>query len=299
MSSSLVLEAELSAQPFPNMRFLMPGIFLFFFLTTVVFVHAGEIDSVRAKVAPVQCFGLRNGVILIDTVFGGEKPFFYSLDGQTYTTNPIFDRLWAGDYMLHVRDASGATKSWPIKVKEPAFLDIKLLVSDLSVVAGGTVSIRALTSVEPEFLNQIEWWPAHLFPKQDTLRHTIPITETTQIAVIVHDQNGCMASDETTVEVEKANLYFPNVIKPGSATNAYFTVFAGEGVQQVVSLQVFSRTGSMVFERLDFLPNAPQLGWDGLWNGKSVESGVYPYLAVVALLDGKKIRYEGTVTVVN
>jgi len=281
------------------MRFRSPGFFLFFFLLTVVFVHAGEIDSIRTKVTPVQCFGMRNGVILVDTVFGGEKPFFYSLDGQSYTTNPIFDRLWAGDYVLHVRDASGAAKSWPIKVKEPALLDIKLLVSDLSVVAGESVSIRAMTSVEPAFLHQIEWWPAQLFPRQDTLRHTIPITETTQIAVIVHDQNGCMASDETIVEVEKTNLYFPNVIKPGSATNAYFTVFAGEGVQEVVSLQIFSRSGSMVFERLGFEPNAPQQGWDGRWNGKIVESGVYPYLAVVALLDGKKLRYEGTVTVVN
>jgi hypothetical protein len=280
------------------MRLVTFGLFLSFFSTGIL-AYSSEVDSIRAIVTPVQCYGLRNGVIRVDTVFGGEKPYFYSLDGQTFTTNPTFDLLWAGVYTLFVRDASGGTKNWLIVIKEPDELLVKLVVSATSVTIGEPLKIRALASVETDFLEQIEWMPLTLFPIQDTIRQTVSISESTQFTVTVRDYNGCMARDELTVEVEKTNVYFPNVIKPGSASDAYFTVFAGEGVKRVVSLQVFSRGGSLVFERLDFQPNAPLQGWGGRWNGKVAQSGVYPYLAVVELWNGKQFHYEGTVTVVN
>lgn len=281
------------------MRIATPGFFLLWFLLTGFYARASDIDSIRAIVTPVQCYGLRNGVIHVDTVFGGERPFFYSLDGQTFTTNPSFDHLWAGDYTLYVRDASGSTKDWPITIKEPAELQIKLVANETTVVAGEPLNLRAISNVEPDFLQEIEWRPPSLFARQDTLRQTLSISETTQFAIIVRDQNDCTASSELTVEVEQAKLFFPNVIMPGSASDAFFTVFAGEGVRRVVSLQVYSRGGSLVFERIDFQPNAPLLGWGGRWNGKMAQSGVYPYLAVVEFWDGKQLRFEGTVTVVN
>ncbi|MBC7773810.1 MAG: gliding motility-associated C-terminal domain-containing protein [Phycisphaerae bacterium] len=280
------------------MRLVKLGSLLVFF-STCFLVHSSEVDSVRAVVTPVQCYGLRNGVIHVDTVFGGERPFYYSLDGQTFTTNPTFDRLWAGDYTLYVRDGTGYTKNWPITIKEPAELLVKLIVGATKIEAGEPLNIRALASVETDLLQQIEWRPPVLFPRQDTLRHTISIYESTQFAVIVRNQNGCTASDSLTVDVEKTNVYLPNVIKPGSASDAYFTVFAGEGVRRVVSLQVYSRGGALVFERQDFQPNAPLQGWGGRWNGKTAQSGVYLYLAVVEFWSGKQVRYEGTVTVVN
>lgn len=280
------------------MRFATPGLFLIF-LFTDFFAHSSEVDSIRAIVTPVQCYGLRNGAIKVDTVFGGESPYFYSLDGQTFTTNPSFDHLWAGEYNVYVRDASGGTKSWLILVKEPAELLVELQASESAVVAGEPINIRAIPTVEPEFLENIEWRPPFLFTRQDTLRQTVSISESTQFAIIVRDQNGCTASDDLMVTVEKTNLYFPSVIKPGSASDAYFTIFAGEGVRRVVSLQVYSRGGSLVFERLDFQPNAPLLGWGGRWNGKMVQTGVYLYLATVEFWDGNNRRYEGTITVVN
>ncbi|HND89684.1 MAG TPA: hypothetical protein PK971_15230, partial [Saprospiraceae bacterium] len=54
---------------------------------------ASCVDSVWWKVESVQCYGLRNGLLRVDTVFGGERPFYFSLDGQTFSTRPEFDRL--------------------------------------------------------------------------------------------------------------------------------------------------------------------------------------------------------------
>lgn len=285
------------------MNIVRPSIKILFLLLfwTLAFraVHASGVDSIRVVVTPVQCYGLRNGAIRVDSVFGGQKPYYYSIDGQTYTTNPLFDRLWAGEYMLHVRDASGGERNWSLQVKEPAELVVKLLASDTTVVAGAPLQLRALSSVEPEFLSEIVWRPPFLFQNHDTLRQTVQISETTQFAVILRDHNGCTADYDLTVEVEKTPLYFPNVIQPGSAADAYFTVFSGEGVKRVVSLQVFSRNGALIFEQTDFPPNAPLLGWGGRWDGRFAQPGVYPWLAVIEFLDGKVQRFDGMVTLVN
>jgi hypothetical protein len=273
---------------------------LFYFAFWLPFsARSTEVDSIHTVITPVQCHGLRNGMIQVDTVFGGEKPFYYSLDGQSFTTNPIFDRLWAGDYSLFVRDASGGISIWPFKIKEPAELQVKLVASETKVSAGASLNLRALASVESEFLQQIEWLPQVFFPRQDTLKQTFTISEPLEISITLMDLNGCKATDRIFVELEEPRIYIPNAIKPGSASDAYFTVFSGEGVRRVVSLQVFSRGGSMIFERSDFQPNAPLLGWGGRWNGKTAQAGVYPYWVVVELFDGKQVRYEGNVTVVN
>lgn len=281
------------------MRYFPPLLAIFLFLFAQHSVLASGIDSVRTLITPVQCFGLRDGIIDIDAVFGGVEPYYYSIDGQIYTTNPHFDRLWAGEYTLYVRDAAGSVQQWPIRVKEPPPLEVQLQVTEKVVVPGETVQLRALTNVEPEFLSEIAWQPASLFSIHDTLRQSVAVVSPTEFSIIIRDKNGCMASDRLQVEVSETQLYFPNVIKPGSGDDAYFTVFSGPGVRRVVTLQIYSRSGAMVFEHRDFLPNAPLQGWGGRWDGQTVQAGVYPYLVVVEFLDGKKHRYEGTVTVVD
>jgi hypothetical protein len=277
-------------------------IFVFFALWSAFFgmapLAAQGPDSVSVLVTPVQCYGLRNGAIKVEAVFGGALPYSYSLDGISYTTNPLFDRLWAGDYKLYVRDANGAAKHWPVKVKEPIELKVALVLSDSVVVAGEPLFVKAVLNLEKEFVQELEWRPPFLFPQGDLLEQTVYLEEKTQIAVRVRDKYGCTATDNKYVEVQKAKIFFPNVINPGSVSDAYFTAFAGEGVRKIVTMQVFSRSGATVFERQNFEPNSPLLGWGGAWEGQRVQSGVYPWRALIEYSDGKREAFEGTVTVV-
>lgn len=261
---------------------------------------AQGVDSIRTLITPVQCHGFRNGTIHIDTVFGGIPPYYFSLDGQSYSTNPTFDRLWAGKYTISVRDASGVARQWVILLKEPAALLVKLDAAAWEVSPGEVLSLRAIASVEREFLESIVWMPSDLFLNQDTLRTQIQLTETTQITVQVTDQYGCTDSDQRTIEVNSTPMYIPNAISPGSAdNNRYFTVFGGEGIRQIASMQVFNRGGSLIFERRQFPANAPSMGWDGRAGNNYVQPGVYTYLIVVELFNGKLKHFRGTVTVVN
>jgi len=257
------------------------------------------VDSLWYKAEPVQCYGLRNGKIIVKKVFGGTAPYFYSIDGQSFSTNPEFDHLWAGNYTLSVRDATGCVKTIAIKLSEPSELELRLLASDSNIVAGKPLFLKALISPDTANLRFIQWRPPHLFSKQDTLQQQLIISESTNFALEIIDNNGCTARSHLTVTVAQTNIYIPNVIKLGSTQDAYFTVFAGEGVHQVLSLKVYSRVGATVFERLNFPANDPLIGWNGRWDGQKVQTGVYLWLADVELLDGSKAHFEGNVTVVE
>mgnify|MGYP001226933067 CR=1 FL=1 len=94
-------------------------------------------------------------------------------------------------------------------------------------------------------------------------------------------------------------MYFPNVFRPGSGQDNYFTVFAGEGVSKVVVLQVFGRNGDMVYENRNFLPNDPVDAWTGKIGDRTAPPGVYTWLATLEFLDGSRQHYSGNVTLLR
>ena len=256
------------------------------------------VDSIHLDVQPVQCHGLRNGLVRVDTVFGGERPFYYSIDGHTFSTRPEFDRLWAGTYIVYVRDASGCVLSWEVEVTEPEELLVEITADVTSVESGLPVHLRAEVWPDDAEIKIIDWRPPFLFDTPNALQQTAYPNVTTTFAVEVIDQNDCVARDQVTVEVTRTSVYFPNVIKPTSNSDDYFTVFAGEGVSQVAHLQVYARTGEMIFERENFQPNDPVKGWNGRLKGRRVQAGAYVWVAVVEYLDGTRRQFSGAVTVV-
>jgi len=266
--------------------------------TSFTVLRAGCIDSLHIHVQPVKCHGLRNGVIEISEVFGGKTPFYYSLDGKTYSTRPVFDLLWAGEYLLYVRDSTGCEQIYPVLVPEPEELQVKLSVNDSSVIAGTWVQVKATVYPPDTELEAISWRPPALFATQFQLLQNVRIVEDTDIAIEIRNLDGCIARDQLPVVVEQTNLYFPNVFDPGSNQDNYFTLHAGEGVSRIVLMQVFDRAGNLVFEKRNFQPNDPMSGWNGKWQGRLAPAGLYPWVAQIEFLDGNRKRYSGGVTLV-
>lgn len=275
---------------------LPPLLFLLVLLNTDTTLHADCTDSVHVTVRPVQCFGLRNGAIEIKEIFGGTAPFFFSLDGQSYSTRPVLDLLWAGEYTLYVRDSTGCVQTYPVSVTQPEELRVFLSLSDTSVVAGTWIQAHATVTPPGSVLTTISWRPPALFAQPFNLSQSVRIVEDTDIAIEVRNANGCVARDQASVTVERTNLYFPNVFNPTANQNNTFTLFAGEGVARIVSLHVYDRVGNLVFERRNFQPNDPLAGWNGKWRGRQSPAGVYPWVGQVEFEDGTRQQFAGNVT---
>lgn len=277
-------------------RFLL---FLSFLFLTASLARAGCVDSIHIKIQPVQCKGLRNGVVEVIEVFGGQAPYYFSIDGQSFSTRPVFDLLWAGEYTIYVRDASGCVQQYQVLVPEPEEFRVKLTVNDSSIVAGEWIQIKAIVYPKGSTVTSIEWRPAALFVFQNQLTQTVRVAEDTRFAVEIRNSNACTAYDELDVPVAQTNLYFPNVFNPRSAEDNYFTLFAGQGVSRIVSLQIFDRGGNLVFEKRNFQPNDPLKGWNGIWGDRMAPSGVYPWVAKVEFLNGNEQHYSGSVTLIS
>ena len=113
---------------------------------------------------------------------------------------------------------------------------------------------------------------------------------------------GCLATDDINIQVKDVRkVFIPNVFSPNfDGTNDYFTAFADiPNVQSIKSLRVFNRWGAVVFEQFDFQPNQTSAGWDGTFENKEVDMGVYVYLIEVLFLDGVVLNYSGNVSLVR
>ncbi len=120
------------------------------------------------------------------------------------------------------------------------------------------------------------------------------------IIVEAFDQEGCFASGEVGISVNKAiNIYVPNVFYPGSEENGFFGVFSGPEIQELRNFHVFDRWGNALFARETMPTNTPGAGWDGTFRNQPMQPGVYVYYFEVLKLDGSTVKYKGDVTIVK
>jgi hypothetical protein len=257
------------------------------------------IDSIHTSVQDVSCFGLRDGAIQIDSVFGGQPPFYYSIDGITFSTHPVFDRLWHGEYQLWIRDALGCERKLFVLVTEPDPIDIYLVASDTVVPSGTPIHLEIKGWPDSLAIGQIQWRPPALFDTQQRMEQSVSLSESVTIAAIVTDLNGCNSTALMDLEIEKVKIYTPNVLKPSVAEEAYFTIFSENSLDRIKYLRVFSRNGSMIFEQSNFPVNNPADGWDGKWQGSLVPPGVYSWTAMIEFADGHIEQQQGSITVIR
>ncbi len=90
-------------------------------------------------------------------------------------------------------------------------------------------------------------------------------------------------------------IFAPNVLKINAlGENDHFTIFMGEAVfSQIQRLEIIDRNGVAIFQKRDFLPNQPELGWDG----SGAQPGVFMWRAALLMPGGGVENLVGTVTV--
>jgi FG-GAP-like repeat/SprB repeat len=244
----------------------------------------------------VQCFGQTNGRIDIST---SDTTLLFSLDGQPFISGREFDDLSAGQYSIVAENIFGCNDTTDIQVFEPAPM-LVLLPADTSLLLGDSLRMEILTTGEAPL--RLVWSDTSFLSRpNDLVTYTRPL-KSLRYQLTITDQNGCIASDQITISVERIKQVFvPNVFSM-TAANDYNTRMApgfGSSVERVRSLQVFDRWGSLMFGVENALPGDAALFWDGRSRNKVVEPGVYIWQIAVELVDGTVVQYNGDVTVIR
>ena len=112
------------------------------------------------------------------------------------------------------------------------------------------------------------------------------------------DQNHCRYTD--TVKINcinlicgQPNLVIPNAFSPNDDGVNDKLCFRGEWIREF-HIAIFSRWGEKVFETYDI-----NECWDGRYEGKKCQSGVYMYTCDIVCEDNQAGTFKGDVTIIQ
>ena len=258
--------------------------------------------SATLEVKQLTCNQTKGGAIRINAT--GEAPFEYALDGGNFSTKDEFQSLEPGNYFVIVRDNNGCDTTLQATLDQPEALDIALQVDITEtppILPMGDSAILSIQLSKPaESIVSIAWLPDSIGCNTCTTA-TVSPKESTTYKVRVTDANGCVATADLLLFVEKLQrVFMPTAFSPnGDGNNDFFYVSAGQEIRAVKSFRILNRWGAMVYSRENILPNDPSTGWDGTYNGKYLQNGVYVYMAELELSSGEVVLIKGDVTIVK
>ena len=257
----------------------------------------------------ITCFGEQDGIIQVDSVFGGIPPYILSIEGSNGyfeqfqlngNSGQLFDQLGPAVYSLLLEDSQGCWFQKDYTIFEPSEVIVEILQGDTLVQQGATVALPITHNVSIPIIN---WTPPDSL---SCLQCDEPIarpTNTTQYQVTLSDENGCFDTDEVTINVEiSRDVYIPNAFTPDdSGFNDRFLIRSNNpGVVEVLEFKIFDRYGAILFEAFDFQPNDYDYGWDGNTAAdEPVQPGIYTYYALIEYYDGEEVLWEGKILLIR
>lgn len=221
----------------------------------------------------------------IEVIASSPFPLIYKLDSTENTTG-IFTHLASGNYSIVVEDPYGCKSIKQVNVGDSSNLIIQEIITTPTGCNNekGSIEVVGVENVEI----YIEEFPGESW--NSTIRELAAREYTLKLV----NQVGC--SLDTIVRIlEECEVYMPNTFSPnGDGINDVF----GAINQSFVSkweLTIFDRSGSMLY----FTDNAYS-GWDGTYNGKIAQVGVYAWSLVYRISSQEVDIYTfGDVTILR
>ena len=269
--------------------------------SVAVFRNEKRPESINFTTKKPACYGEQNGSLTISSTTGGTSPYLYSLDGKVYTTRKAFTNLNAGQYKLYVQDASGCVLDSTFNISQDRQIGVSMGL-DTTIKLGD--SILLVVGVNSPNIKRVIWssYTDSLCAKDSAcLQQWVRPVRQTTYKVTVRDTAGCKATGSVTVSINKTRpVFMANVFSPNNdGNNDIFMVNGSQVVKIIKRFQIFDRWGERVSDYQNFQPDNPAFGWDGKFNGKDVQSGVYPYYVEVEYLDGAVEIIEGSITLMR
>lgn len=245
-----------------------------------------------------SCFAGSDGTIEITSFIGGEGPFTYKYEESMFTdlasmqfstgmhTISIFDK-----YECEIIKTFEIASSPPIEITTDAEVTIKY---------GERGLFTAEVNIDDDLLSSITWTDEEGNFLAEGKEVEIG-TEQEIIIVTGEDINGCLATAKVTILIDyEVEIFYPNVFSPnGDGTNDNFMLYNNGSLESMNTLQIFDRSGELVFEKTNMLFNESQIGWNGEFNGQVVQPGVYVFIISYTQGNGDPKIMSGSITVVR
>lgn len=241
-----------------------------------------------------------NGQLAIQAVVDGTAPYLYRLGTSSWLPVGTFQGLPPGNYTLEVQDANGCRFDTAFTLVGKGAFQVSL-GPDLIVPAGSMLTLSATLTGTPGVLEEIIWEPSGI-GCPTCLLADITVSSETAVTVRVRTADGCESTDELRIGIERLPRRFwaPTAFSPDfNGINDRFMLFGNELMVMVSSLEVFDRWGNMLYAGRELIPNGSDAGWDGTFEGRMMDPGVYVYRATLLFADGTELAVKGDVQLVR
>lgn len=238
-----------------------------------------------------SCFGFADGAIAVNGK-NGVAPYTY-LWSNSATTATI-NGLTVGSYSVIVSDSANCSATATISLTEPA--DIIPTISNPGGIFIGE-SVLLDLSVSPVGSYSYMWSPSSSLSCNTCEDPTAsPFHTITYTITVTDNTNNCKKTTTVIVPVDNTKHYYlPTAFSPnGDGSNDILLLYTNPSAVKEYALSVFNRWGEEIF-----FTNNLSNGWDGSYNGKAMNNGVYVLQYRITFNDGEVVNHKGSVTIVK
>jgi gliding motility-associated-like protein len=244
----------------------------------------------------------RDGTLRIESVSGGEGPYVYSFNGGGFVRDSVYTGLVPNrGYTLVAQDVNGCADTVTYNFFDPADWTLDL-TTDGNPIANFGESVRLVvnTTLPTNEIESLTWDPVP--PNcESCLEAVVRPDSIVEYQVTIRNQYGCVQSDSLNVLIFIGRLvYTPTAFSPnGDGLNDTFSLLGGQGVDDIESLEIYTRWGELIYQGLGLNPRDINEGWDGQIRGEPAPPGAYLYRAQVRLFDQRLFEFEGIINLVR
>ena len=218
---------------------------------------------------------------------GGAGGFTYAWTPSGQTTQSAL-QLDSAMHTVVVTDANGCTytDSALIVINTPPVVTV---TNDTTLVLGEFIQLNASGA------DSYEWIPDADLSCNNCPNPISTATMDTYYCVTGTDANGC--TDEAcmtlSIEIVCGEVFVPSGFSPNDDSENDNLCVYSDCIETMV-FTVFNRWGEKVFES-----SSMQICWDGTWNGKPLNSGVFVYTLDAHLINGQNVLQKGNISLIR
>lgn len=267
--------------------------------TETFFVNEPEEIQLDYETVEPICFG-EEAFLNILNIDNTQGTFNLTLSGNHTALSSESFIVEAGIPMsIEVEDSEGCTVSDDFIIPDAQEISV-VLGDDVTINYGETVYIDS--EVHPLTGVDMVWLPDVGLSCSDCPSPVAAPLETTNYQLVLTDDNGCTATDDILITVEKSrNIYIPNAFSPNKdGINEVFRPEGGFEIVMIHSMMIFDRWGGLIYSNDNgFRIDDVKIGWDGTSNGKELDPGTYLYTMSVEFIDGETVPYKGNIMIIK
>ncbi len=145
--------------------------------------------------------------------------------------------------------------------------------------------------------NTYSWTPSYNLSCSDCERPSLVANQTENYSLLITDEKGCQ--DESTITINVIgrcgdDIFVPNTFTPNRDGNNDVLRVRGLTDNGLKIFRVFDRWGNLVYESNDI-----NEGWNGIYNGKLLDPGVFVYYFEAVCTNGLSVTRQGNVTLMK